>query len=81
MSEDTEQAAIDITESTASEAACDAAPKSPVDVLTELHGQVERIGEDRGPMSPVERRLADAILVILNVLLDERGAPATVPAE
>lgn len=56
-------------------------PDRPLDVLKALHDQVERLGADRGPMSPVERRLADVILVIITVLIDGRGAPSPVSPE
>lgn len=57
----------------------DAAPADDLEILTALHSQVERIGLDRGPMSPVERRLANAILVMLNVMINERTQPASAP--
>lgn len=41
-------------------------------ILESLHEQVERLDLGREPMSPVERQLANAILVTLNVLIDER---------
>lgn len=41
-------------------------------ILESLHKQVELLGLGREPMSPVERHLANAILVTLNVLIDER---------
>ena len=41
-------------------------------ILEALHQQVERWDLSNNPMSPTERHLANAILVILNVLIDER---------
>jgi len=43
-----------------------------LEVMTALHNQVERLVLGREPMSPIENHLADAILVLLNVLIDER---------
>lgn len=43
-----------------------------VEIMSALHSQVERLGLSNKPMSPVEHQLANAILVLLNVLLDER---------
>lgn len=74
MSEEAET--VDVTEAPADSAP----PANDVDVLTALHSEVERLELDRGPMSPVERRLANAILVMLNVMINERSQPASVPA-
>jgi len=42
-------------------------------ILEALHNQVERMGLPGSfPMSPVENQLANAILVLLNVLIGER---------
>ena len=43
-----------------------------LEILEALHKQVERWDLSREPMSPTERHLANAILVMLNVLIDER---------
>lgn len=41
-------------------------------ILEALHEQVERLPLKREPMSSAEHQLANAMLVLLNVLLDER---------
>lgn len=51
-----------------------------LEVLEALHHQVETM-ENREVMSPAERRLANAILVMLNVLIDERRGDDLPPAE
>jgi hypothetical protein len=45
---------------------------SRLNILVALHEQVFRWDVGREPMSPTERHLANAILVMLNVLIDER---------
>lgn len=44
-----------------------------LNILEALHDQVERL-ELRDVMSPAERQLQNAILVILDVLIDDRRA-------
>lgn len=43
-----------------------------LEILTALHAQVERLDLSNDPMSPTERQLANAILIILNVMTAER---------
>jgi hypothetical protein len=50
-----------------------AAPTNRLQVLEALHSQIEGL-ELKDVMSPADRQLANAILVILNVLIDERRA-------